>query len=67
MYMISKLCASYYIRLLNPNCGLTLKAIELNNLHFYPLEVVSRYRDQQLQVGEIYSYSFNCSPNIRKS
>ena len=27
----------------------------LNNLNFHPLEVVSRYRDPQLQVGENYS------------
>ena len=32
---------------------------KLNNLIFHPLEVVSRYRDQQLQVGENYSYLFN--------
>ena len=28
-------------------------------LNFHPLEVVSRYRDPQLQVGENYSYLFN--------
>ena len=28
-----------------------------SNIH--PLEVASRYRDPQLQVGEIYSYLFN--------
>ena len=27
---------------------------KLNNLNFYPLEVVSRYRDPQLQVAETY-------------
>ena len=27
---------------------------KLNNLNFHPLEVVSRYRDPQLQVGENY-------------
>ena len=33
-------------------------------LNFYPLEVVSRYRDPQLQVGENYSqYLFNLWPN----
>ena len=26
---------------------------ELNNLNFQPLEIVSRYRDPQLQGGEI--------------
>ena len=29
------------------------------NLNFHPLEVVSRYRDPQLQVAENYSYLFN--------
>ena len=40
------------------------------NLNFHPLEVVSRYRDPQLQVGEenrAYSYLFNLRPNICKS
>ena len=32
---------------------------KLNNLHFLPLEVVSRYRDPQLQVSENYPYLFN--------
>ena len=31
----------------------------LSYLIFHPLEVVSRYRDPQLQVGENYRYSFN--------
>ena len=30
---------------------------ETNNLNFHPLEVVSRYRDPQPQVGENYSHS----------
>ena len=29
---------------------------EINNLNVYPLEVVSRYRDPQLKVGESGSY-----------
>ena len=29
-----------------------------NYLNFHPLEVVSRYRDPQLQVGEIRDYTF---------
>ena len=37
---------------------------KLNNLNFHPLEVVSRYRDPQLQVGDNYSYLFNLRPNI---
>ena len=36
-------------------------------LNFYPLEVVSRYRDSQLQVCKNYSYLFNLRPNICKS
>ena len=36
-------------------------------LNFHPLEVVSRYRDHQLQVGENYKYVFNWSRNICKS
>ena len=31
-----------------------LKKVILDNLNFHPLEVVSRYRDPQLQVGENY-------------
>ena len=31
---------------------------KLSYLNFHPLEVVSRYRDPQLQVGENYSYLF---------
>ena len=32
---------------------------KLNHLNFHPLELVSRYRDPQLQVGENYSHLFN--------
>ena len=50
-------------------CGLRVnpyapKSIYLN---FHPLEVVSHYRDPQLQVGEIYSYLFNLKPSIYTS
>ena len=31
---------------------------KLTNLNFHPLEVVSRYHDPQLQVGENSSYFF---------
>ena len=31
-------------------------------LNFHPLEIVSRYRDPQLQVGENYSYLFDLGP-----
>ena len=40
---------------------------ELIYLNFHPLEVVSRYRDPQLQVGENYSHLFNMDTNICKS
>ena len=33
-------------------------------LYFHPLEVVSRYRDSQMQVGKNYLYLFNLSTNI---
>ena len=36
-------------------------------LNFHPLEVVSRYRDTQLQVTKNYSFLFNLSTNICKS
>ena len=39
-----------YIYLINP----LLHIEALNNLNLHPLEVVSRYRDSQLQVGENY-------------
>ena len=39
---------------------------KVNNLNFHPLEVVSRYRDPQLQVGENYADLFNLTPNICK-
>ena len=34
-------------------------AMKLYYLNFRQLEVVSRYRDPQLQAGENYSYLFN--------
>ena len=37
---------------------------ELSYFNFQPLEVVSRYRDSQLQVGENYSYSLNLRQNM---
>ena len=45
----------------------TLALISVIYLNFYPLEIVSRYRDPQLQVIENYSYVFNLSTNICKS
>ena len=49
------------LRLANP-WGATLQ-----NLYFHPLEVVSRYRDPQVQVGENYPYLLNLGLNICKS
>ena len=40
---------------------------KLIDLNFQPLEVVSRYCDPQLQVGEKYLYLFNLKTNICKS
>ena len=40
---------------------------KLNNQHFQPIEVVSRCRDAQLQVGEKYSRLFNLRLNFCKS
>ena len=37
---------------------------KVSYLNFHPLEVVGRYRDSQLQVGENYSDLFNLRPNI---
>ena len=48
------------------NTLINLNTTNLNNLNFHPHEVVSRYRDPQLQVGENYSYLPNLRPNIRK-
>ena len=39
----------------------------VSDLKFYPLEVVSRYREPQLPMGENYSYLFNLGPNIWES
>ena len=47
--------------------AINLYPAKLNNLNFHPLEVVSRYRDPQLQVAENYCYLFNLTPKIWKS
>ena len=39
----------------------------LSDVNFRQLEVASRYRDPQLQVGENYWYCFNLKQHIRKS
>ena len=45
-----------------------LIAVNLFNFYsfFYPLEIVSRYRDPQTQVAEKYSYLFIVRSNICK-
>ena len=50
-----------FLIIINPSSA------KLNNLNFHPLEVVCRYRDPQLQVGENYWYLFSLRPNIYKS
>ena len=40
---------------------------KLTNLNFRSLEVVSRYRDPQLQAGEKYQYELNLRQTIHKS
>ena len=60
------MCYKYYVFEQGKVLLLTLKRY-IENVNFHPLEVVSRYRDPQLQVGENYSYKFNLRPNIRKS
>ena len=40
--------------------------VKLTILNFHPLEVMSCYRDPQLQVCENYSYLFNLRSNICK-
>ena len=40
---------------------------KLNSLNFQPLEIVSRCRDPQPQVVEIYPYLSNLRQNIHKS
>ena len=38
--------------------------VKSSHLNFHPLEVVSRWREPQLQAGENYSYLFNLRPKI---
>ena len=39
---------------------------QLSCLNFNTLDIVSRYREPQLQVGENYSYLFNLGPKSFK-
>ena len=48
-------------------CRFNPLTAKINYLNFHPLEVVSRYRDPQLQVGGNYLYLLNLWPNICKS
>ena len=49
------------IMIINPSTA------KLRYFSFYPLEVVSRYRDPQLQVTEKYSHLITLSTNMCKS
>ena len=55
-----------FISAVGVNCCISPYPAWLIHLNFHPLEVVSRYRDPQLQVAENY-YLFNLSTNICKS
>ena len=57
----------FFVAALVNATSLTLALLNWINLNSHPLEVVSRYRDTQLQVGENYSYLFNLRPNICES
>ena len=45
-------------------CLINPEDAKLRKFNFHPLEVVSRYRDSQLQVGENYSYLVNLDLKI---
>ena len=58
-------CSFYCVTVsMNGNSDINPLIAVLSYLNFDPLEVASRYREPQLQVGENYSYSFNLRPNI---
>ena len=59
--------SSFSLTLSVLHCSLTLETLSCLFLNFHPIEVVSRYRDPQLQVSENYPYLFNSSANILKS
>ena len=56
-----------YLPCLGRQCDINPYPAKLFYLNFHPLEVVSRYRDPQLQVGENHAYLFNLRSNICKS
>ena len=59
----------YIVRSFGPS-NITLRSpllVRSSNLNFQPLEVVSRYRDPQLQVDENYPYLFHLRTNISKN
>ena len=51
----------YWVLKINP------LLVDLSNSIFHPLEVVFRYRDTQLHVGENYSNIHDLNPNISYS
>ena len=57
----------YGFKMVSMAICLEFRIAKLNNLNFYPLEVVSRCRNTQLWVRGNYSYLYNFKPNIYKS
>ena len=53
--------------ILQKKATVEMVALRIVFLNFQPLEVVSRYRDTQLQVVENYLYLFDLRQNIYKS
>ena len=51
---------------LSPTMHESVKTKKINNLNFHSSEVVSRYRDPQLQVGHNNSYLFNMRAKMCK-
>ena len=62
-YKTCSMSTTYHIN----SCPINPKSATLDEINFHPFEVVGRYSDPQLQVGENYSYLFNLRPNICKS
>ena len=49
-----------------PTIGVTFSRYRYRIYFFHPLEVVSRFRDPQRQVGDKYTLLFNLIPEICK-
>ena len=64
------ICIEWHVKLCQKSGSMSIikpYPAKLIYLNFHPLEVASRYRDPQLQVGENYSYLFNLRTIICKS